>query len=744
MDDFHTNKENIYMMVSKQTPESKITLLEPGLFFNFKYQEHPELKNFTGIRKYPKGDLKLNYREKTFSPAGIVVDSAFFEIFDFELKLGNKKDVLLRPDGMVLTERLAKIIFGDEDPLGRKVNVKSQTNLDFEVTGIVENPPSNSSMTFDFILPSNMRSFSRMGGEFILADINFDQAAFEEKIRNIGQEHLQFKESEIFLAPLSDIHFNEKGIETVGIVSKFSDRKNLNILILVMSVLFIISALNFSNLQVINTNFGLKNNAIKRVNGAGKNHLSNQKIVESLLFSIISIVIVSITYQLVLPSFNRITMMELSPSLWEVSALNCSILLLMAGLGSIYPVLTGFKNNLIENLKNQKRIDNHLVGRKITVIFQYALTLTLLISAVVITQQLRLLMNKDLGFDDKNVASVQMMSGLPYFDTSEKEREAYKKKYDLIKNELATNPVITAFSQGDIPMDVYPMGWKRKDGDFKYETQNLLTVTPNYDEVLGLELTEGRFFNADLDASRGHKVVINEAAKKYWNIQNIEQSKLSSAVWDQESGWEIIGVVKNFDYQHLATKPQPLLMLYMENIEDSFLVKFEEGATQSGLLFLEKLYKDLNPTESFDYSFLKDDVAKLYQKEKQLSTNYILFTTIAFLISIIGLFTIALYDTERRVKEIAVRKVNGAMVWEILVLLNKTFLKWVGVALMIAAPIAYFLMENWLQDFAYRINLTWWIFALTGLSTFILALLTVSWHSYRAATTNPVKSLRTE
>jgi putative ABC transport system permease protein len=182
----------------------------------------------------------------------------------------------------------------------------------------------------------------------------------------------------------------------------------------------------------------------------------------------------------------------------------------------------------------------------------------------------------------------------------------------------------------------------------------------------------------------------------------------------------------------------------MENIEDSFLVKFEEGATQSGLLFLEKLYKDLNPTESFDYSFLKDDVAKLYQKEKQLSTNYILFTTIAFLISIIGLFTIALYDTERRVKEIAVRKVNGAMVWEILVLLNKTFLKWVGVALMIAAPIAYFLMENWLQDFAYRINLTWWIFALTGLSTFILALLTVSWHSYRAATTNPVKSLRTE
>lgn len=208
--------------------------------------------------------------------------------------------------------------------------------------------------------------------------------------------------------------------------------------------------------------------------------------------------------------------------------------------------------------------------------------------------------------------------------------------------------------------------------------------------------------------------------------------------------FEVIGVVKDFDYQHLSATVGPLMMLYMENVGDLFHVEFEKGAVADGIADLEAFFKKNNPNESFSYSFVEEDVAKLYAKEKQLGINYILFTIVALIISAIGLFTIAIYDTRRRVREIAVRKVNGATVKEILSLLNKSFVKWVALAFLIACPISYIMMDSWLEGFAYKTNLSWWMFALAGIFTMLIALLTVSWQSYRAATANPVESLRTE
>jgi putative ABC transport system permease protein len=288
------------------------------------------------------------------------------------------------------------------------------------------------------------------------------------------------------------------------------------------------------------------------------------------------------------------------------------------------------------------------------------------------------------------------------------------------------------------------MNWRRKDGNFEYETQNMLLVTPNYEKVLGLELVEGRFFDRELDRSRGVRVVINETAKKYWDIQDISKSRMLNKSWNNEEGYEIIGVVKDFNYEHLSVGTKPLLMLYFEDYDDAYLIEFEENATKSGLAFLAGLFKGNNPKETFDYSFLSDEVAAMYQKEKQLGINVVLFSLIALIISAIGLFAIAIYDTQRRVKEIAIRKVNGASISEILVMLNKSFVKWVLVAILIASPIGYFLMDNWLENFAYRIKLNWWTFGLAGIFTLGIALITVSMRSYKAAGANPVKSLRTE
>ena len=239
-----------------------------------------------------------------------------------------------------------------------------------------------------------------------------------------------------------------------------------------------------------------------------------------------------------------------------------------------------------------------------------------------------------------------------------------------------------------------------------------------------------------------------QAAKKHWGIEDISSARILNKYWsrsdDKNSGFEILGVVRDFNSEYLSVKPRPLVMMYFEDIEANFMIQFEEGAAQRGIQFVQKLFSELNPGETFEYSFLSDDIAAMYQKEKRLSEIYILFTLIAYLISSVGLFAISLYDTRSRIKEIGIRKVNGATISEILTMLNKDFVKWVAIAFIIATPIAYYAMNKWLENFAYKTTLSWWIFALAGVLALGIALLTVSWQSWRAATRNPVEALRYE
>jgi len=288
------------------------------------------------------------------------------------------------------------------------------------------------------------------------------------------------------------------------------------------------------------------------------------------------------------------------------------------------------------------------------------------------------------------------------------------------------------------------MPWKLKGSNIEYANQNVFMIDLDYLNLLGLKLTEGRFFDAKKDQSREEKVVINQAAKKFWGIIDINKCRLLNQYWSADQGYEIIGVVKDFNYQHLSSRPQPMMMVYFQDVDRDFLIKFNNGADKNGLQFLKKLYEQVNPGEPFKYSVLKDEIALLYQKEKQLAIIYILFTIIALAISSIGLFAISLYDTQKRIKEIGIRKVNGAKVIQIMAILNKDFLKWVAIAFIIACPIAWYAMHKWLENFAYKTELSWWIFALAGLLAFMVAFLTVSWQSWRAARRNPVEALRYE
>ncbi|HET8736259.1 MAG TPA: FtsX-like permease family protein [Pricia sp.] len=392
-----------------------------------------------------------------------------------------------------------------------------------------------------------------------------------------------------------------------------------------------------------------------------------------------------------------------------------------------------------------------------------------------------MMLDKDLGFTSENTITtklfpdvsvpIELMGQPSEQDKNDPQKtqqrsekiEAYENlkakqngMYEFVKNELRTNPSIAGFSQGNSPLQVYRMPWKLKNEIFEFLNINTLTVSPGHKGIFDYKLIEGRFFDDVRDKAYSTKIVINEAAKKYWGINDISDSRILNKYWggdedhdgywnEEPVGYEILGVVKDFNYERLSLKPEPLVMVYLDRKQqDDFLIQFEKGATVAGLASVEKMFHQANPNEVFTYSFLTDEIGEMYEKEKQLSILYMVFTALALIISSIGLFTIALYDTRRRVKEIGIRKVNGAKTHEVLVMLNKDFSKFVGLAFALACPITYLLMDKWLENFAYRTDMSWWVFLLSGAFTLLIALLTVSWQSYRAANANPVNSLRTE
>ncbi len=749
MDDFHKREKDIYMVTFKVAPESKPEVWEANTFFKFDYSQHPEIESMVTLKKYKKGEIKFTYNESSFSPAGMVADSTFFEVFDFELAQGDKEKVMHDPEALIFSAELAHKVFGDEDPMGKNVLITTHSQKLYTIKGIVANIPSNSSIEFDFLIPDHSMRYSRMGCDFILGGNNFNKNDFVEKLNQVGQQNERYKEGISDIVPFNQIYFNGNNIDTNGIISKCGDKKSINVLWAIMGVIFLISLLNFSNLQIININSSVKNIGINKISGAGSRHIFYQKLSEIVLLILITSVLITIAFMIIVPHFNQIAGVKLNPSVWQIFTLNIAILSVLIVVSMVYPSLVYLKIPITNSLKDQVFGTSKLAGRNVVATVQFTLSFVLLIASIVVVKQLNLMLNKDLGFSSNNTICTQMFHEPHYDDSMTREEirekyDAYRNSFQFVKNELERNSSVKAFSLGHSPIEPFEISWRLKGGIKDYTTEKSITVTPEYANLLGLELVEGRFFNRDIDKSRDEKLVINEAAMKNWGITDISTQRILNQSWSRDEGYEIIGVVKDFNFEHLSVKPQPLLILFFEDMEDNFLIQFEEGATQSGLQFVEELFAKNNPGEAFQYTFLSDEIENLYQKEERLSRIYIVFTIIAFLISATGLFAISLYDTRKRTKEIGVRKVNGAKVSEILALLNKDFLKWVTIAFIIACPVAWFTMHKWLENFAYKTNLSWWIFALAGVLALGIALLTVSWQSWRAATKNPVEALRYE
>jgi putative ABC transport system permease protein len=749
MDKFHKRGKDIYLTTIKNSTASKPKACEANLIFQINYKDYPEVEKFTNVKKYNEGEIKLTYNDVAFSPAGIVVDSTFFDVFDFKLKSGNRATVLHDADAIIFSLNLARKMFGNEDPVGKFVTITAKQQKVYTVKGVLDPIPTNSSMTFDFIIPNHSMKYNRLGGNFVLVNNSFNKAYFEEKIekaKNTGPNRESYKDGEAGIFPLSNLYFEGNNIDTVGIISKHGDKKNINVLVAIITVIFIISLLNFSNLQIININSSFKNIGICKISGAGRKDIFIQKFTQILVLFFISVVTTTPAFYLVLPYFNQIAWVNLSPGLWQIILFNVLILVLLIAGAMIYPVISYCFIPVTDNLKNYAPTPIKLVGRRVLATWQLALSFVLLIASIVVVRQLNLMLNKDLGFNSANIIYTQLFYE-PNFSGTKEERiklnEEFKNNFQFVKSELDVQGAIKNYSLGRSPIEPTEMSWKLKDGDKDYSTQKTLTVTPEYAKLLDLKVLEGRFFDRSIDENNCRKVLINESAKKYWGITDISRQQILNKAWERDDRYEIIGVVKDFYFEHLSVSTDPLIMLNFED-KDKFLIQFEDGSTQAGLQIVKQLFEKNNPGEKFSYSFLSDDIQAMYLKEKRLSKICILFTMIGFTISAIGLFAISYYDTRRRTKEIGVRKVNGAKVSEVMTLLNKDFIRWVAIAFIIATPIAWFAMHKWLENFAYKTTLSWWIFVLSGLLALGIALLTVSWQSWKAATRNPVEALRYE
>ncbi|WP_170179750.1 ABC transporter permease [Flavivirga rizhaonensis] len=751
MDDFHERENDIYMVIMKQSPKSDWS--HP---FRFSVEEYPEIESATDLIFFREDETKLKYNQDIYLPKGIIADSSFFKVFDFKLSIGDTNTVLNDPQTIILSEDFSKKLFGDSNPIGQVIDFEIRMHQGTHtVNGIIKIPP-NSSLKFDYIIPYARRTYGygRSSIPFFKAVKGFDKNKFEEKIKNSNNKvpnfYPQLTESITSTISFDELYFNSE-LSTLKKRTLFSsgNKKNIDILIVIMLVILLVSILNYSNLQIINTNAVLKNIAISKVNGALKRHIVGQKIIETLIVITISVLLITLVYNLLLPWFNDFVRVSLAPPIWKIFLINAIILSSITIIGLIYPMLIINRFSTINNLKKTNSISQKLKGKQVTVVLQYAMAFLLLISSIIVNNQLKLMLDKDLGFNDDGILKVKLYYEPPFNTESRnwtrerrlEEREKAMQTPKYINNQLASFSIIEQSSQGGSPLDVFPIDWKPKAGDFEFETLNSLVVTPNHQNLFNFNLIEGRFFEEGVDKQRGKKIVINEAAKKHWGIEDIETTVIKNRSWGE---YKIIGVVKDFNYEHLSAKPKPLMMVYFEDFEAEYFIRFHKNKTQEGIQHIEALFKEINPNQVFKYSFLSDEIAVLYQKEKRLSIIYIAFTIIALLISAIGLFTIALYDTQRRVKEVGVRKVNGATINEIMYMLNKDFIKWVVIAFIIACPIAYYAMSKWLENFAYKTPLSWWVFALAGVFTFIIALVTVSWQTYSAATRNPVESLRDE
>lgn len=739
-DRFHQNADRLYRVIQRDLDSGTGTPLAytQDALASILMKDYPEIQ--AGARVYMERRLtRIKSGEKTFYEDSIsFADPPFFEMFSFTFLRGNSKTALSMPTSVVLTRSVAQKYFGDENPMGKRLSVDFGSEFkDLQVTGVIEDVPLNSHLQFKIMVSfkyfwfadkTEMNYYANNYYTYVLLNEQASYSDVDLKIRNLYQKHVTRAKNTLSLQPLKKIHL------TAGIrynPPNTGDIKHVYILSLIALIVLAVACINFMNLATAQSGTRAKEIGVRKVVGASRRTLIFQLFGESFFFSFLAFLLAFILLEFSLPVLRQISGLDLK----LFSSQNIVILIIFTGIMLVTGLIAGsypalFLSSLPPTSIFKGTLKSGPGGknfRKILVVFQFSISIGLIVATLIVSHQVSFMRNKKLGFNKDNLIFLPLRGEL-------------RDNYEVFKEAVMQHPDIISVSASNIlPIHgnkTIVEEWEGRQADKKIMI-HMNGIYYDYIETFQMKMKEGRSFSKEYPADATEGVIVNEEA--------VRQMEMNSPLSKRFARMKIIGVVRDYHFMSLHEKIEPTF-LYLnrkDRLYFTFLRVNSENFPRS-LQFIKNTQKKLAPGMPFEYSFFKEHLNTLYKNEQRIGSLFNYFAGLALFISCLGLYGLASFLTEQRVKEIGIRKVLGASSLSIALMLSKEFSKWVLCATVLAWPLAYYVMQRWLHGFAYRTSISPLVFVAASFIALFIAQLTVGYKSLRAAFINPAHAIRYE
>jgi len=742
-DRYHEKADRIYRVSSKITePDDQFTWVVAQIPFGPKViEDYPEVEAYVRLINMPRALYK--HEDKEFIEENFFyADSALFDIFTYKVLRGDARSALLEPNKIALTETVAARYFGEDDPVGKTLTAGNAT---YEVTGVIEDVPSNSHFRFEALasrsnLPEQIGSWGNFGVfTYLLFPEGLDVEAFEDKMQGMYAAYMEpifgpiNITIEYILEPIKEIHLystNAGEPEPTGSITY------VYIFSIVALFLVLIAAMNYMNLATARSSGRAREVGLRKVVGSRRGPLVWQFLSESVIFTIIGLIISIILLMALLPRFNLLAgkSFDLNVLYSPVLLVSLVAVVLLVGLvGGSYPAFFLSRFSPVTVLKGE--ITQGTAGslfRKILVVIQFTISVIMIVCTLVVFRQLNYLKSMDQGFDQENVLGLELSRSMI-------------SKYPVLKQALLENPNVIYVGSTDTPV-----GEGSGKLLFDVETDqgmsprgiNFAIVDHDFVEALGINIVQGREFQEDMPSDTLAGVVVNETFVKRMGWSD-PIGKRVEAGDENTLRARVVGVMQDYHQTGMYNEIESLLLAYQTR-NNNVYVKISEDNVEQALNYIESSWKEVFPDQPYSYSFLTERFNGQFEADEKRGLIFTLFTILAILIACLGLFGLASYTVEQRTREIGIRKVFGASESTIIKLVTKDFIILSLISIVLAFPVAYYFMSNWLENYVYRTNLGVLLFIIAGLLTLVITFATISYKAYRAAVTNPAESIRTE
>ncbi len=739
-DKFHEKGDIIFRVIQHIKFEDYVTWsITQGPLGPSLKEEVPEIKDYC---RFTGSGLQFKKNEDVFRERGTYADPSFFNMFTINIISKLKNEPISEPNNIAISESFARKYFGDEDPIGKTIS--ALPDREFLVTAVFEDYPKETHWWFDYMIPFEhlgvnlgytINSWNNSGYyTYVTLEENANREDVADKIKDFLKEKPTLEEfSKLDLQPIKNIHL------TTGIdfdIWSNLDEKYIKIFFSVAIFLILIACINFMNLSTARASRRVREIGMKKVSGAHKTNLIAQFIGEAILISFISVLFAMMLVELMRPTFNNITQIGLSIDYTDFRFYIFLIgIVILTGLFSgSYPAfyLSSFKPVIaLKSSATDKKGKQYM--RTVLVIFQFIISIVLLSSTLFITKQINFMLNKNLGYEKE---------GIIYFGMS----EGFHKHFESIKSDMLNTPgVYNMTRMGSLPT----YGYNFSNSRFRWEGQDLsketlfraLFADYDYIETFGIEIVNGRSFSKEF-ASDSVAYILNEAAADAIGFEN----PIGKQMWSEgrEGKSTIVGVAKNYHFRSLHTDIEPQIIIFQPDYCNNVILKIELKQFDAIKSKLEERWRRYDNQNPIDIGFLDNRIENLYAQDKEIRKIVLFFTSIGIFISILGLIGMTSFTVEQKTKEIGIRKALGAKYKDVLYLISSSFLKWILISFILSTPLTFYFISKWLNSFAYRINIQWWIFLFGGLLALILAIFTIIIQTNKAARANPADSLRYE